>query len=160
VLEIARIEGGERLARVRAMFGEYAAALGFDLSFQDFESELAGLPGEYAPPRGRLLLAVDGEEACGCVALRPLDEAICEMKRLFVRPPFRGRGIGRRLAEVVIEEARAMGYARMRLDTVPSMGEAIALYRALGFVTIVPYRFNPIPGALFMERSLRPDPGA
>jgi putative acetyltransferase len=154
MLEIVAVESGERLVEARTLFEEYAASLGFDLCFQDFASELAGLPGAYAPPHGRLLLAVDGPRAAGCVALRRLEEGICEMKRLYVRPEFRGRGVGRDLAQATLREARGIGYARMRLDTLPVMHEAIALYRSLGFRTIAPYRFNPLEGALYMELSL------
>jgi ribosomal protein S18 acetylase RimI-like enzyme len=139
---------------VRQLFEEYADSLGFDLGFQDFEHELQDLPGEYASPRGRLLLArVDGS-AAGCAALRPLDARTCEMKRLYVRPEHRSAGIGRTLALAVIEAARGAGYARMRLDTIPSMESARALYRSLGFQEIEPYRFNPIPGTAFMELDL------
>jgi ribosomal protein S18 acetylase RimI-like enzyme len=145
----------DRLPEVRALLQEYAAAIGFDLCFQDFDRELRDLPGDYAPPPGRLLLAVDAGGAVGCVALRRLDAQTSEMKRLYVRPRARGSRLGRGLAQAVIAEARRIGYARMRLDTVPSMKEAIVLYRSLGFREIPPYRPNPIPGALFMELELR-----
>ena len=152
--EIRPAESEGDLARARRLFEEYAASLGFDLSFQDFEREVASLPGEYAPPRGVILLAWEGDEAAGCVALRPLAGDTCEMKRLYVRPGSRGTGLGKRLADAILAEGRARGYRRMRLDTIPAMERAIALYRALGFREIEAYRSNPIPGALFMEREV------
>ena len=142
------------IERARSLFREYETSLGVDLCFQGFEQELAGLPGAYARPSGRLLLAVDDGRPAGCIALRPLGADGCEMKRLYVRPEFRGRRVGRLLAERLLAEARAIGYARMRLDTLPSMKEAIPLYRSLGFAEIAPYYANPVPGALFMERAL------
>ncbi|HEX7078523.1 MAG TPA: GNAT family N-acetyltransferase [Candidatus Eisenbacteria bacterium] len=143
------------LPAVRALLEEYAASLGFDLSFQGFDRELEGLPGDYAPPSGAILVAEEEGTPEGIVALRSLEPPdVCEMKRLYVRPSARGRGLGRRLAEAIVAEARARGYRRMRLDTVPAMGEAIGLYRSLAFRTIEPYRLNPIPGALFFERAL------
>jgi putative acetyltransferase len=144
VLDVSDVE------EVRTLFLEYASALPFPLDFQDFDREVAGLPGAYAPPRGALLLA-RGE---GCVALRPIDETSCELKRLYVRPEARGTGLGRRLAEAVVAEARRLGYTRMRLDTVPGMDAAQSLYEQLGFREIPPYRPNPIPGARFLELEL------
>ena len=138
----------------RRLFEEYAASLGFDLSFQDFDREVASLPGDYASPRGAILLAEDDSGVAGCVALRPFADETCEMKRLYVRPTHRGSGLGKLLAEAVLAAARVRGYRSMRLDTVPGMEAAMALYRSLGFREIGPYRANPIPGALFMEREL------
>jgi len=149
----------ERVRLARDLFGAYAESLGFDLSFQGFAAELAGLPGEYASPAGRLLLAERDGRPAGCAALRPMEDGACEMKRMFVRPEFRGLGIGRLLAVALIEEARAIGYDRMLLDTIAFMKEAIALYRSLGFREVAPYRHNPIAGAAFMELALRRTPG-
>jgi GNAT superfamily N-acetyltransferase len=140
---------------VRGLFEEYAASLGIDLSFQDFDRELETLPGDYAPPDGALIVAHCGEAAVGCVALRRIDDAICEMKRLYVKPEWRGKGIGRALAGAVIERAREIGYSTMRLDTLRSMVEANALYLSLGFKECAPYRYNPCEQPVFMERSLR-----
>ena len=144
------------LTTVRVLFREYAQSLGFALDFQGFESELATLPGEYAEPRGTILLALSpAGEPWGVVALRPLeDDGACEMKRMYVRPEARGRGLGRVLGEAIVVEARSRGYRAMRLDTIDTMTSAIALYRSLGFREIAAYRFNPMPGALFFEASL------
>jgi len=151
-LKITQALTPEQVAAVRELFLEYAQSLNFSLCFQSFDQELASLPGDYAPPSGRLLLAEFSARRAGCVALHRLADGICEMKRLFVRPEFRGHKIGRRLAEAVIAEARAAGYERMRLDTVaPVMREAVQLYRELGFYEIPPYRPNPMEGTLYME---------
>ena len=144
-----------QIEQVRDLFLDYAKSLGFSLCFQNFDQELALLPGHYAPPKGRLLLVEYAGELAGCVALRELEAGICEMKRLYLRPAFRGKGLGRSIAEHLIAEARKMGYARMRLDTVePVMQDAVAMYRRLGFREIPPYRENPIAGALYVELTL------
>ena len=142
------------IAIVRELFREYERSLGVDLCFQGFERELESLPGRYAPPRGRLFLARVDAEAGGCIALRPMSGALCEMKRLYLRPSLRGQGAGRALAMRVIDEARAIGYRTMRLDTLPMMSEAIALYESLGFRRIPAYYESPVPGTLYMERAL------
>lgn len=142
------------LPTVRELFREYAGTLGFELDFQDFDDELATLPGAYAPPGGALLLAERDGATVGCIGLRPLGEGCCELKRMYVRPGHRGLGIGRALALAIIREARERGYARMRLDTIDTMTPAIALYLSLGFAEIQPYRPNPISGAAFYELEL------
>ena len=186
MLRIISAETGEALHEASVLFREYSASLGIDLSFQDFGQELATLPGNYAPPTGRLFLATWGEPpsasgasaesrkslsstsstfsasfnssasatSAGCIALRKFAGKICEMKRLYVRPQFRGHGVGRALAEAVIQAAREIGYRRMRLDTLPQMTQAQALYLNLGFHEIPPYRHNPIPGTRFFELAL------
>jgi putative acetyltransferase len=139
----------------RKLFQQYADALGFDLEFQNFGRELATLPGDYSPPQGCILLAAAGEDYVGCVALRPLGNRICEMKRLYVTPGFRGQKIGRALAQGIIHEARLRGYERMRLDTLESMTEAKSLYLSVGFRTIKPYRYNPLDDPTYFELDLR-----
>lgn len=133
---------------------EYAAGTGLDLEFQGFAAELAGLPGEYAPPHGRLLLAWNGDRAIGVVAVRPLEGDIGELKRLYVAPAGRGQGLGRALTQAAIEAAHEIGYSHLRLDTLPTMTRAIALYESLGFLPIPPYRHNPVVGAVFLELAL------
>jgi len=143
------------IENARCLFKEYAAWLEIDLCFQDFEKELSELPGDYAPPDGRLLLAFVNKALAGCIALRKIGEGVCEMKRLFVRPEFRGTGLGRGLAEAIIRDAKQIGYKRMRLDTrPPKMNDAIGLYESLGFKQIEAYYQNPVPGAIFMELDL------
>ena len=153
-MRIRQASTAEQIALSRGLFEECASGLGIDLSYQGLAAELAGLPGAYAPPRGRLLLALANGEAAGCVALRPREGMICEMKRLFVRPAFRGQHLGRRLAERVVEEARGIGYRTMRLDTLPSMHAAIRLYEALGFVRCAAYYQSPLRNTVFMELGL------
>ena len=155
-LKIVQVQTPEDIDRARELFEEYAAWLGIDLCFQNFEKELAELPGEYVPPTGRLFLALDGDRVSGCVALRTLGNGACEMKRLYVRPDFRGKGLGRELTHTVINAARELGYQRIRLDTLPGrMDRALAMYRSLGFREIEAYYHNPVPGVTFMELLLR-----
>jgi len=154
-LKISQVGTAADLIAARELFLEYAKSLNFSLCFQGFDQELASLPGDYVPPAGRLLLAEFYSRRAGCVALHRLEEGICEMKRLYVRPEFRGHKIGRRLAEAAIAEARAAGYRLMRLDTVaPAMRQAVQLYRELGFYEIPAYRPNPQSGTLYMELAL------
>jgi GNAT superfamily N-acetyltransferase len=154
VIDIRPARFPEDLESVRSLFGAYAASLPISLAFQDFDSELASLPGDYAPPQGRLLLAWEGGQAVGCVALRPLESPVCEMKRLYVSPVARSGGLGHRLASRICAEARSAGYLRMRLDTLPSMAAARRVYESLGFRPIAPYCFNPVPDAVFLEADL------
>lgn len=152
---IAPAAGAADLAAAATLFRAYAASLGFDLGFQDFEAELAGLPGSYAPPAGALLLARLEDRPVGCVAMRDLGDGIAEMKRLYLDPATRGLGLGAALVEAVIVAARAAGYRAMRLDTVPGEHDAaIAVYRRFGFVEVPAYCFNPMPGAKFFELRL------
>ena len=145
----------EHIEQVRTLFEEYAAGLGISLCFQNFDQEAKNLPGQYAPPDGRLLLATEDDELAGCIALRKLSPGVCEMKRLFVRPAYRSQGLGRVLVETIVAEARKLGYTHMRLDTLPGlMDKAIALYRSFGFIEIGPYCENPVEGAKFMELKL------
>jgi ribosomal protein S18 acetylase RimI-like enzyme len=145
----------QHIPHVRALFQEYADWLGVDLSYQNFEQELAELPGAYAPPKGAMILAALEERVAGCVALRPLEEGTCEMKRLYVRPAFQGHGIGRLLAEAIIAAGRERGYDRMVLDTLDPMQAAQALYASLGFREIPPYYHTPLDGVHFMELLFR-----
>lgn len=154
-LQIGQATSLAQIAQARELFLEYAQSLGFSLCFQNFDKELAELPGDYAPPSGRLLLAEFDGQLAGCVALHRLDPGICEMKRLYLRPQFRGKGLGRVVAERIIAEARWAEYTSIRLDTVgPVMKDAVAMYRKLGFKEIAPYRPNPNPGTLYLELTL------
>ena len=156
MIEFAFAESTELSSIVQELFKEYACSLDFDLCFQNFDKELAELPGEYAPPDGRLIVAINETKVVGCVALRKIIDGICEMKRLYVRPAYRSKGIGRELVRAIIGEAEKIGYTQMRLDTVPAMKEAIGLYRSTGFYEIEPYRNNPVEGAMFLELTLKP----
>jgi putative acetyltransferase len=154
-LSFSQAETPAQIAAARELFLEYAQSLGFSLCFQNFEKELANLPGDYVPPDGRLVLAAYEGQLAGCVALHKLSTGTCEMKRLYLRSQFRGKQLGRVLADRIVSEARGIGYQRMRLDTVePVMKDAVALYRKMGFREIEPYCTNPIPGALYMELDL------
>ncbi len=155
MVEFLHVDSGPEIEEIRRLFTEYGRSLNFDLCFQSFEQELRDLPGRYAAPRGRLMLArVDGSTA-GCVALKPLDADVCEMKRLYVRPQFRGRQLGRALASRVIEEARSAAYQSIRLDTIAgAMDPAIALYRSMSFCEIPAYYGNPVPNALYFQLTL------
>jgi ribosomal protein S18 acetylase RimI-like enzyme len=153
--DFAQAASPAQIVQAHELFLEYAKSLGFSLCFQNFDKELASLPGYYAPPEGRLLLATCQDQLAGCVALHKLQPGVCEMKRLYVRPQFRGKRLGRALADQIIAEARQIGYHRMRLDTVePVMKAAVAMYRQIGFQEIDPYCANPIAGALYMELRL------
>jgi ribosomal protein S18 acetylase RimI-like enzyme len=154
--EIALISvvGPEWIGEIRQLFVEYAASLGIDLCFQDFDAELASLPGKYAPPDGALILARADDKVAGCVALRRIDDSTCEMKRLYLRDAYRSLGLGRMLVEGIIVAARARGFRAMRLDTLASMVSAQKLYASFGFYHIAPYVYNPVEGARYMELTL------
>jgi len=152
---LSQVQTPVQITQARELFLEYAQSLGFSLCFQGFDKELVGLPGDYAPPDGRLYLAEHNGQLAGCAALHRLDATSGEMKRLYIRPNFRGLGLGRTMAERILSEAASIGFQRIRLDTIQgTMDDAIALYRRLGFQEIEPYRKNPITGALYMELTL------
>jgi putative acetyltransferase len=155
-MQLTQAQTADEIEQARCLFREYSAWLEVDLCFQNFEKELVHLPGYYIPPAGRLLIAYENSQLAGCVALRKIDDRVCEIKRLFLREQFRGKGLGRQLIEAMIQEAKHIGYERMRLDTLPpKMNEAIALYRSYGFKEIAAYYDNPVIGAMFMELDLR-----
>ena len=154
MIRIINAQKEDHYQKARELFRQYANSLDFDLEFQGFSEELATLPGKYAIPEGCILLAEDSGQFVGCVALRPLEDNICEMKRLFVRSDYRGRGIGRMLACSVIDKAREIGYEKMRLDTIATMKEARTLYYSLEFRNIKAYRYNPIDDSSYMELEL------
>lgn len=151
---LRRADSASDVEMARTLFREYEKGLGISLCFQNFDEEVAALPGAYAPPEGRLLLAFVENEPAGCVALRKIGDGIAEMKRLYVRPAHRGTGLGRKLTEAVLDDARAIGYRAVRLDTLATMKEAQALYVSMGFVDIPPYNDHPIEGTRFMEKRL------
>jgi len=156
-IKIIRARSVEDIEAAAALFAEYGKSLGFDLSFQDFETELKSLPGKYAAPGGDILLARDTNgDVMGCVALRPLTPPVCcEMKRLYILPPGRGLGIGKKLVNAIVEIAGSLGYSEIKLDTLPSMGEALRLYAKEGFVPTAPYYKTPLSGTVFLVRQLR-----
>lgn len=154
MIRVINAEDSELVAKAKELIREYALSLGLDLSFQDFEQEMATFPKQYSLPGGHLLVAQYENEIVGCVGLRNIGDNICEIKRMYVQPSYRDKGLGRELAEAVISEARGMGYTCMRLDTIPSMESAIHLYISLGFRDIAPYRLNPIDGARYLELRL------
>jgi len=154
MVDIVEAASAEQLAIVGDLLVEYARSLNVSLCFENLDKEVAGLPGPYARPSGRLLLAAEAGRIAGCGALKRVDDNVCEMKRLFLRPEFRGKGAGKAMTLRLLDEARSIGYKELRLDTLPSMKEAIALYRSLGFKEISPFRDLPAPGTLFMTISL------
>ncbi|MFI8710317.1 GNAT family N-acetyltransferase [Brevibacillus brevis] len=155
LLRLIHATEDDEYEQARELFLEYVDSLGVDLSFQNIAIELQNIPGEYAPPDGCILVALDNEQPAGCVALRKIDEQVCEMKRLYVKPEWKGIGVGKKLALAIIDEAKIRGYSFIRLDTLPTMEQAIQLYRSLEFYPIEPYRFNPIEGTLYMEKQLK-----
>lgn len=154
-MRIKQAQTKTEIEEVRSLFREYEAFLDVDLCFQSFEEELASLPGKYSRPNGDLLIGIDGERTIGCVAVRKLDDSVCEMKRLFVRPEARGKGLGRQLAHEIIVVARELGYSLMRLDTLDNLTEAMHLYETLGFRRTKPYYKNPLPGVVYWELELK-----
>ncbi|HTR80159.1 MAG TPA: GNAT family N-acetyltransferase [Bacteroidota bacterium] len=157
MIEVYRANSAQEIDAVGKLFAEYASSIGVSICFENLDSEIAGLPGPYAPPHGRLLIAADEQRIAGCVGLKRIDDEVCEMKRLFVRKDFRGRGVGLKLTTKVLEEASNAGYTTLRLDTLPTMTEAIALYEKLGFQRIAPFRDIPVPDTLFMHIRFRRD---
>lgn len=155
MVNIRTVSSPEDIEITRELFRAYQTSLGIDLCFQNFESEMEQLPGKYTLPEGRLYLAFEDGQAVGCAGLRRIEEGVCELKRVYVHPAFRGQGIGRRLALQAVNDASEIGYERMRLDTLPSMRSARGLYRSLGFEPIAPYTNNPVEGAIFLELKLR-----
>lgn len=158
IMEFNWVSAGGLLQKLKELFSEYEQSLDIDLDFQDFAAELETLPGKYAPPDGALLLALLDGQAAGCIALRKASEDISEMKRLYVREAYQGYGLGRQLAQMIIDKAKSLGYSSIRLDTVPSMQAAQHLYSSLGFCDIEPYVYNPIDGARFMELRIKDQP--
>jgi len=154
MITVVDVSSEFHIEHIKLLFREYADSLGFDLCFQDFELELEQLPGKYAPPSGRLLLAYEDDSPVGCVGLRKIEGDICEMKRLYVRPTYRGTGLGYRLAEMIVKAGREAGYRAMRLDTLSTMDAARAVYLSLGFREIAPYTYNPLDQAVYMELRL------
>jgi putative acetyltransferase len=154
MIQIIHSHMPEQVGKVRSLFGQYAISMGLNLGFQNFDDELINLPGDYTPPAGALLMAVERSASIGCVAMRPIDRSICEMKLLFVKPAHRGKGVGRQLMESIVDEAKKAGYLSMRLDAIPTMHEAIRLCQSIGFHEIEPTCWNPIPGALYFEMDL------
>ena len=152
---IKQAESADEICQMRRLFEEYAEELDESLCFQNFQDELASLPGLYGPPRGKLLIALSGGAAAGCVALRPIEDGYCEMKRLYVRPQFRGNKLGRKLAEEIIGHGQQLGYSGMRLDTLQKLGPALRLYEQLGFKPTAPYNHNPLPGVVYLELNYR-----